>query len=193
MDTQVDISPWAPIFAAFLCLILPVSWVIAGVAAAVIHEWFHILAVYLCGSRICSLRVGIHGAVMETSIMSVRQQLFCILAGPAGSLLLVLTGEYFPRFALCGFIQGFYNLLPLYPLDGGRGLRCMMEWWFPPEIADQICKWTEISVIILLLCLSFWGAFAVQLGMAPVILFLLMISKVWHGKISCKEGDMRVQ
>ena len=178
MDTQVDISPWAPIFAAFLCLILPVSWVIAGVAAAVIHECFHILAVYLCGSRICSLRVGIHGAVIETSIMSVRQQFFCILAGPAGSLLLVLTGEYFPRFALCGFVQGFYNLLPLYPLDGGRLLRCVMEALFLPETADTFCRWTEILVIGLLLCIALWAAFVLSLGMAPVILFLLTVSKV---------------
>ena len=193
MGIQVDVSPWGLIFVAFLCLILPFSWVMAAVTSAMIHEGFHILAVYLCGGRIHRLKAGIHGAVMDTVVMPVWQQMLCILAGPAGSLLLVLTGEYFPRLALCGLVHGLYNLLPLYPLDGGRGLRCLLEELFLPETADSVCKWTEMSVIICIIGFCLWAGFIHKLGIAPVILALLTVSKARFGKISCKEGNLRVQ
>lgn len=193
MDTQVDINPWGFIFAAFLCLILPFAWVVAALTAALIHECFHILAVYLCDGRIYNLKVGIHGAVMETSVMPFWQQLFCVLAGPAGSLLLAQTGEYMPRLALCGFLQGLYNLMPLYPLDGGRMLRCLMEAMLSPESADNVCKWVEFLTIAVLLCIGLWACFVQKLGAAPVIIFLLIVSKAGYGKISCKEGNLRVQ
>lgn len=193
MDIQLNINPWGFIFAAFLCLILPVSWVIAAVTAAMIHECFHILAVCLCGGKIHSLKLGIRGAVMDTSVIPVWQQMLCILAGPAGSFLLAQAGEYMPRLAFCGLVHGLYNLLPLYPLDGGRGLRCLLEQLFLPETADSVCKWTEILVIIFIIGFCLWAGFIHKLGIAPVILALLTVSKARCGKISCKEGNLRVQ
>lgn len=193
MDIRVEYRGAFFIFAALLCLTLPLPWVVAAVTAAMIHEIFHILAVLFFGGTIHMLTVGINGAVIDSSPMTVPQQLFCIVAGPMGSLLLILTGRFAPKLALCGFIQGMFNLMPLYPLDGGRAIRCMAEGLFPLETADIICKWIERILISLVVCFGIWASVIQKLGIAPILLSVLLISKAVNGKIPCKEGNLGVQ
>lgn len=193
MDIQVDIRAGFCVFLAFLCLTLPLPWLAAAMTAAVIHEICHILAVFLSGGTIRRMIIGVHGAVIDASSLPILPQLICILAGPAGSLLLVLTGNSLPRLALCGLVQGLFNLLPLYPLDGGRALRCVIICLYAPETADAICRWTERCVMTVVIIIGLWACFFLKLGMAPVLFSLLLLSGTSSGKIPCKEGNLAVQ
>ena len=193
MDIQVECNGFIYIFAALLCLILPMPWIIAALTAAVIHELSHILAVLLSGGTIHGIMVGLRGAVIHTSSMTVRKRLVCILAGPAASLLLILTRRYTPHLALCGLVQGCFNLLPIYPLDGGRALRCITEGIFSAETAAFICKWIENGIMIAAVCLGLWASFILKLGAVPIMVSVLLFSGVRFGKISCKEENLGVQ
>ena len=124
---RFTISPSACIFAAITILLLPLRWIFAAFLAAAVHELFHILAVYLCGGKVYDLSIGDRGAVMHTDGMSTCKTLICVLAGPLGSLLLVLFIRWIPRIAFCALFQAAYNLLPIYPLDGGRVARCIVS------------------------------------------------------------------
>lgn len=121
------IDPLAFFLGAFLLLVLPLHWILAAVIAAVCHELCHMGAVYALGGRVLSFRIGPTGAVMETELDGPGRECIAALAGPAGSFLLLLFGRVLPHVAVCGLIQGAFNLLPLYPLDGGRALRCLLE------------------------------------------------------------------
>ena len=112
---------------ALLLLSAPLPWVGAALAAAAFHEACHWAVLKLTGVRIQGMTVSAAGAVLETGPMEPRQELWSALAGPAGSLLLLTLLRRFPRIALCGGIQGLFNLLPVYPLDGGRALRCLLN------------------------------------------------------------------
>lgn len=114
---------------ALLLLTLPLRWVLACFLAAMVHELGHALAVLLCGGRITGVMLSFRGARMDAAPLPVGAELVCVLAGPAVSLTLGLLLPWFPRLALCGFVQGVYNLLPLGRLDGARAVACLHSLW----------------------------------------------------------------
>lgn len=114
---------------ALLLLTLPLRWVLACFLAAMVHELGHTLAVLLCGGRITGVMLSFRGARMDAAPLPLGAELVCVLAGPAASLTLGLLLPWFPRLALCGFVQGVYNLLPLGRLDGARAVACLHSLW----------------------------------------------------------------
>lgn len=125
---------------ALFLLVLPFPWVAAAFTAALVHELFHVCMLRICGRKVDSIKVGPFGAALETYGMMPGEEFLCALAGPAGSFLLLLLGRWLPRLAVCGLVQGLFNLLPVYPLDGGRALRYVLQWLVPDhsETAEKI-------------------------------------------------------
>ena len=110
--------------------------------------------------------------------MSPIREAICALAGPLGSFSLLLISEYFPEAAVCGLIQGAYNLIPVYPLDGGRLMRCLLP--------RKICRWTEMIFLIFLTGLSLsTGIFRSKLA---IILLIAASLPLIRGKLTCKAA-----
>ena len=193
MDIQVEYSGAACIFLALLCLVLPLNWLFAALAAAVFHELCHFVAVVLTGGKIYSLRMGAGGAVMDASPMEPWRELLCILAGPTGSLFLQMFVQWLPKLAVCGLVQGLFNLVPVYPLDGGRALACVTGMLFLPDTAERICTGIQWLVAILALGIGFWGTFTEKMGILPLLTAVFFLSRAMAGKIPCKEGKLGVQ
>lgn len=177
---MIRLESWAcPVF-ALLLLLLPLPWLLAAVTAAVFHELCHAGAVYALGGRIRRVTIGPAGAVMETEIFGQGRELLAALAGPAGSLALVLLGRFLPRLAVCAGIQGLFNLLPLYPLDGGRALRCALE----GRVSGRTLRFLEgvlaglAAVIVLRWSIFFAG---------------ILLIRLFFGKIPCKLRTIGVQ
>lgn len=193
MGILVKVSGADCIFLALLCLILPFDWMIAAVTAGAFHELCHILAVRLTGGTIYDLKIGANGAVMDVSCRSVARELICALAGPVGSLSLLFFAEYIPKIALCGMVQGIYNLLPVYPLDGGRAISCAAGMLLSPETSEKICSIIKWVTILLVTSAGIWGTFGADLGLMPVFLSIFLLSRAMTGKFPCKQGKQRVQ
>ena len=121
----VDDRVW--FLGALLILVLPLKWLVAATAAACIHELFHLAAILLQGGRIRRIIVRPLGAVIEAERIGGLREAVCALAGPLGSLLPVLMIHRFPLIGLCALVQGVFNLLPVYPMDGGRALLRMVD------------------------------------------------------------------
>jgi Zn-dependent protease/predicted transcriptional regulator len=125
-----------------------------GVAAAlglffsiIFHEMSHSLVARRYGMSIRGITLFIFGGVaeMEGEPVSARGELLMAAAGPAASIVLALAfallarvvGEALPEpvtgviwyLALINGVLALFNLIPAFPLDGGRMLRAGLWAW----------------------------------------------------------------
>lgn len=108
---------------ALMLLLFPLRFLVGVLLAALIHELGHLLALKISGGRVLSIRLRSFGARIEAAPMSPGRTALCALAGPAAGALTIFAYKTFPELALAGLVQTVFNLLPVYPLDGGRALR----------------------------------------------------------------------
>ena len=184
---SITVKPEYFIMLALGLLIIPFQWIIAWITASTFHEFFHFFALRLSGSRIFEVQVGLNGTVMDTDLFGDLKEILCALAGPIGSFLLILIGRWCPRLAICGFFQCAYNLIPIYPLDGGRVIRSIMRNFFSDPKSLQIEMWLENSVLLLFLLLGLYAFFCLKLGLIPLIFAVILMMKNKQGKCTCKE------
>lgn len=177
------------IFLAVLLLFVPVRLLISWLFAAFVHEMFHYTALRVCRVKVFSLAVGLSGAVMETAPMGMKEEIVCALAGPAGGLLLLLVAKQIPYVSLFGAVQSFYNLLPVYPLDGGRVLQCVAHRYFGQR-SVQICLAVRWIVNLFAICVLLLGFRAWQIVLVAGIAQFVRKLKL---KFPCKAGEQIVQ
>ena len=118
---RIEAGFW--IVLGLMVLLFPVRFLLGVVLAAFIHETGHILALRLTGGRLLSVQLHAFGARIEAVPMEPGRAAICALAGPAAGALTLFAWRWFPELTLAGLVQTAFNLLPIYPLDGGRVVR----------------------------------------------------------------------
>lgn len=154
---------------AIMLLSVPLRWLFAAFIAAVLHEFGHYLSVRICGGVVDCMRFGPTGAIMEVSGLTERDELFSLAAGPVAGLLMMLLVKLWPQLALCGFVQSMYNLLPIYPLDGGRILNIIIR---RCRGSDKYIRMIEDLVVafLVLLCVFIRVYYGISLFMFVIVL-----------------------
>lgn len=188
-NIEIHISAWFFLSLAMLIMLLPIYWVVAVLLAALIHEIFHALAVLCLGGRIEGFYVGGRGAVLITESMSGIRECICAFAGPLGSFLLILLSKWFPRLAVCGLVHGLYNLLPLFPFDGGRILRGLLFSILSPPTATKLFRISQRCFLILLSIVSV--ALSIKIGVLPLLLLVFLLLKTRTENSLAKKRDWR--
>lgn len=178
---------------ALCILVLPLQWILALLLAALWHELCHYIAIRLCHGNICGFWVGIGGARLEVHGMTQGQELLCAMAGPVGGLLLLPLARWIPRIAICAAVQSAYNLLPVFPLDGGRALRCVLERFLPPGKTDIICSAVTVLVLCVMAAFGVLGCIMLRLGVVPLVASAGGIIRVICSKIPCKPAAYPIQ
>lgn len=176
---SLDISP---AFAVFLCAYYyfdPAHTFAPFLAAVTIHEAGHLVMLRLLRVRVHKLRLGVTGAVIETDLLPYRKEIAVALAGPTvNGIMLLLFSSRAPLFALVNFCLLAYNLLPFYPLDGGRILRALLHLLLNDRVARALERSIAAVCLLLLIAFScyltcFWHA-----GLWPVLVCGCLLLRV---------------
>ena len=149
-DDTLEIRADFFIYVALLIVIMPLKLVLAWLVAAGLHELFHYIPLRIFRAHVLRLTLGYNGAVMHTEGMLPWQELICTLSGPAAGVILLLLSGWFPLLAACGLIQSIYNMLPFYPLDGGRAIRLLMDIArVPPRFRKVLSCMKQVTVLLI--------------------------------------------
>ncbi len=183
----------AYLLAAACLLLFPLSWIASWVIAVFVHELGHYIALRLFGIKVYKLRLTHCGLQMDTAPMTNLQEFICSIAGPISGLALLLFVKVCPRTAICAGVHAVYNLLPIYPLDGGRCMRCILQLVYKESAAICIERWICWGCVGALSILALIGTLRWRLGVLPVILAFGMIFKSGMIKTPCKENKQIVQ
>lgn len=180
---RIDISLG---FGSLVCLLAWIDpcfclWFVLGVLC---HEAGHLLALWLCRVPVTGFSLRLTGAVIGTGWVGYRQELLCALAGPAASLLTAfLCCRKLPVFAILSGCFALVNLLPLYPLDGGRVLRAAMALLGREGQKDGVIRIVTYGTCGLLMLLACWFTAAKQAGIWPIFAALVILCRVGEANL----------
>ena len=176
---KVDISNSCLCFLCIYACLDPGESFLPFLLSVSAHEIGHYWTLWLLEIPVYSLKFGLSGAQLHTSEMSYLQELLVALAGPAVNLCIFLFAHnYAPMLSFVNLILLIYNLLPFYPLDGGRILRSLLRMILPLTLADLVEKICVLSCILCLLGASCYMTFYLYSGLWPLLLCCLLFFKV---------------
>ena len=176
---------------AFAFVTISLKWIAAWFLAAAVHELGHVIAVTASGHKVYALNISWTGAQIRTNYLG-NDEWYCALAGPVFGLLLVHIARYTPGLALCAILQSLVNLLPFYPLDGGRAVRGIARNLWGGENAIKISRVVSFAVIIIIAVM----VYRIEDDIMSVVLISVLIInglKMLLRKIPCKRRGKWVQ
>lgn len=156
----------------------------------IIHELGHIFAALAVGWRVVSMELLPFGGVAkvdEWGSTKAKDEVLVALAGPFMNGIMILFGFLMLKLGLWTqawgdfFISGnlviaCFNLLPIWPLDGGKVLQALLSKWLPYYKTIHLSViWSTIGIVILL-SISFFFPF--KWNLIVICLYLLLENKV---------------
>lgn len=191
--TEIRPHPAAYSFFAALLLLLPLKWLAAACFSIALHELCHYFTLKLFAVKIFEIQIACTGVTMRTEPMKPQKELLCALAGPASCVIAFALARWFPRFAVCSAFHAAYNLLPIYPLDGGRALYCLTQLFLSDLASNRLCRIAEYFCVCAIMFAGLYGALVLHLGILPVLVGCMLTWRALYRKIPCKQPQLGVQ
>jgi len=137
-------------------------------AVLIIHEFSHAEMAKRRGFRLNGIKLMPYGAALSAELenMTPRDEIYIALAGPVINLLMagifVCIWWLFPNsypftqnFVRINLITATFNLLPLYPLDGGRVLLAALSLKFKRQNVYKVMRWVGLAAAGVFAAFSF--------------------------------------
>jgi stage IV sporulation protein FB len=114
-------------------------------------------------------------AAIDTTYSPYNQTILIVAAGPLSNLVLWFIGSYLGLdiFAQVNMFLFIFNILPIYPMDGGRICKAICQWITKPSIGRKINGYISIICSSLLFIFSIM---TVNIIMALFAVFFIFLS-----------------
>tara|TARA_Y100000310_G_scaffold42493_1_gene39794 strand:+ start:553 stop:1167 length:615 start_codon:yes stop_codon:yes gene_type:complete len=162
--------------------LLSITLIIMLFGSVLLHEIGHVAVAKHFGINTRSITLHILGglAAIEKEPEDPTEEIYIALAGPLVNLVLLTLSMPFvflkvPGFyelALINFVMGIFNLVPAFPMDGGRVLRALLSKKYPRAKATRISF--QITKVFAWLFIG-GGLYTQWFGLVIVGGFLLLI------------------
>jgi Zn-dependent protease/predicted transcriptional regulator len=181
-------------------------------ASIVVHELFHSLVARRFGLPMKGITLFLFGGVaeMEDEPPSAKSEFFMSIAGPITSIVvgLIFLSAYWlgntagwskPAIGIVFYlgainlILAVFNLVPAFPLDGGRVLRSALWYWkgslrWATRVASQIGGAFGIILIVLGVIYFIRGAFLGGVWWALIGLFIRRASQMSYQRVLIRKA-----
>ena len=169
MKRRLDLTPGFPAFLAAVWYFDSCGIFWPFLAAMTVHELAHAAVLLLLGGRIESVRLSFAQVELRTGLLSDRTELWSTAAGPGINLLCGwLFRRWMPAFAAVSLLLALFNLLPVWPLDGGRMIRCALLARLPITQAEHISEIVSFAACAVLLLIGVFLTFFRKSGLWPL-------------------------
>lgn len=193
---------WSTIFIALMFLqsgsiMLSLGMVVLLLMSIILHELGHSLTARLFGCNTRDITLSVIGgcASLERMPYKAWQELLTSAAGPLVSfalgLVMIVVSYFLPEESLLtvaiflagqiNFTLGLFNLLPGFPMDGGRIFRSFARFFMPRAKATYVAMVVGRAVAVLLVLLPLLGI--TNIWIIPIggsfLLRLLIAFMIW--------------
>lgn len=188
-----------PLFVIYVFVCLYFGWmnsVFYYVVTVVLHEYGHLIAMKIFGYHSLGINFNVYGAGLKSqNIYKRKHDIIISMAGPFVNIILIILNVclwwVFPSiyvftidFVNINLVVLIFNLLPIYPLDGGRVLFAILENKINrrklAKVNCVICMCLGVFFVLVFVCSLFY---TINLNLLFVGLFLCVNCIVYDKNI----------
>ncbi len=179
------------------------AYYLVGFVSVLIHEYGHIFAARLHG--VDCRKITLHGlgglAHLDEELDRPRAEFLVALAGPVTSMILAIlfwcasaamtsaqVAEFLANLALINLVIACFNLIPAYPMDGGRMLHAALRALVRRDLADTLSSIVAQALGAGLVVFGFTHGL-VNVSIIGALLFLLAPSSLGRGWLFRKRVE----
>lgn len=159
----------------------------------ILHEFCHYYVAKKLGYFCNRIVIYPSGALLcgDTDEFAFKDEIIISLAGPLCNIILSIlcvfiwwifpeTYNYTADFLVANICIAFFNLLPIFPLDGGRVVLALLSCNASRKFACKIAKNITLIFAVLLFCIFIVSLFIApnfQIGISAIVIFISVLGE----------------
>lgn len=160
--------------------------ILPALLCSFLHECGHFAVLLFSNEEVCEFHIGMFGANIikkENLKTDFKKEFLINIAGPVVNLIIALLFLIFnnKKYVYINLIIAFFNLLPIYSLDGGKALSSILNMYFDENkstaIITIVSYFISVPLIIFSFVLLLTNKGNIQLFILSVYILLTLIFK----------------